>query len=638
MRKLQSIFALFLFLGACAPELDTVLPDEPAVPEGVISVVCEGDTALRFEWQAVEGAAEYSYVLRDRENNLVDAGKTTGLYMDFCDLNVGYAYTFAVKAVNSAAESAFSAFVQGICGGELREPYGSFGLELYSLDGDIQIDTLTVLASSTDGVEYSTGFKNVALNSEPQRFPLRYLTEGQYSDIRYKIRYSRTSEEETVTEEYEMDVTSSISVVCDTIIAYSAPVLALDQDDLYSVWLHGEDITIAGQTVNRGMYPKAQLKTMSEITWNYLASAFDHAENGGILFIENSSKAHKATAANRTIGKDRIIIGRYRNEHQPIFRINGDKAYMWTFEGSVMMKNITLSSFRTSRPLFAGKDGGTHGASQFYFDDCTLTNTATNYGIFSENTATWAVPSSMRFDNCILRSNAEFFSAAGKGTGSTTAESASMVSMQNLKSLVFNNCVFAPATVADADNTNGEFISSKTVSRMAKNGALVALYNINHYFDDLDITCCDCTFYDMGASNANRGVIDVTTVGDVKIERSVFYNSAIAQKTLLCNAVKMCPSASLKVVSSFYQNPSVSQGMAGGSATNLKGSPADATRYSVSFNAKSGMFADPQPQNHYFPRSLDFTDAGATYDTKYWIVPTPEQQPEDQPSEENPQL
>ena len=64
MRKLQSIFALFLFLGACAPELDTVLPDQPAVTEGVTSVVCEDDTSLRFEWQAVVGATEYSYVLR----------------------------------------------------------------------------------------------------------------------------------------------------------------------------------------------------------------------------------------------------------------------------------------------------------------------------------------------------------------------------------------------------------------------------------------------------------------------------------------------------------------------------------------------------------------------------------------------
>ena len=125
----------------------------------------------------------------------------------------------------------------------------------------------------------------------------------------------------------------------------------------------------------------------------------------------------------------------------------------------------------------------------------------------------------------------------------------------------------------------------------------------------------------MGASSASRGLIDVTTVGDVVIDRTVVYNSAIAYKTYLLNPVKMCTSASLKVTSSNYENPSGSQGMAGGAAGNIKGSPAEDSRYSVSFSAKSGMFGTAQPNLHYFPTVTSVTSSGASYATKYWIVP-----------------
>ena len=125
----------------------------------------------------------------------------------------------------------------------------------------------------------------------------------------------------------------------------------------------------------------------------------------------------------------------------------------------------------------------------------------------------------------------------------------------------------------------------------------------------------------MGASSANRGLIDVTTVGDVVIDHTVVYNSAIAYKTYLLNPVKMCPSASLTVTTSFYHKPQDAQDMAGGSATNIKGSSADASRYSVSFSAMSDMFGTPEPNKHYFPALIN--NAGASYDTKYWIVPTP---------------
>ena len=392
-------------------------------------------------------------------------------------------------------------------------------------------------------------------------------------------------------------------------------------DDFYGQYNAGLDLTICGNIINKKTHPKAQMKAMADISWDFLASAYNDEVNGGILFIDNSTSVYKASSSSRTIGEDRIIIGRYKNATQPILRINKNEAYSWVLYGKVMMKNITLSSYQTKRSLITGKENGTQGYSQFYFEDCTLTNTSTTAGIFNENDASWAVPSSMRFDNCILRANAEFISADGKGTGSATAESDKMVAMQNLKKLEFNNCVFAPATVTSSDNTNGRFTNSTTVTRLAKNGAIVALYNINHSFDDLDITLNYCTIYDMGASSADRGLIDITSVGDVVIDRTVVYNSAIPFKTYLLKPTKVCKSASLKVTSSNYENPEDSKGMAGGVASYIKGDPADESRYSVSFSAKSGMFGTAQPSLHYFPTVTTVTSSGASYDTKYWITP-----------------
>ena len=616
MRKFILIFVSALMFAACAPELETVVPDAPAVPEGLTEVPCGDVSSMRFEWQAADGATEYSYILRDRLGNVIDAGKTAGLYAEFTSLNTGYSYSFAVKAVNGGAESDFCAPVEGICGGEPRDPYGTLALDLYSLDGDIQIDTMTIIVKDASEQDITTGFKNVSLGQTPEKFYVKYLTEGDYTDIRYEIKYTRTSGENVLEEEYVMDVTTVMSVLCDTIVTCSAPVLALDRNDLYSVWLHGEDITIAGQVVNRASYPKAQLKTMSDISWDFLGSALDHPENGGVLFIENSERAYKATAASRTIGKDRIIIGRYRNEHQPIFKINGTGTYVWTLDGKVMMKNINLCSYQTSRCLFLGKSGAAHGASEFYFEDCTLTNTNTSYGIFIELNASCAVPKSMRFDNCILRANAAFFGASGrKNNAAATEENAYFASMQNLKSLTFNDCVFAPATLASGQTD----VFADAVTRLAVKGVLVALYHNNYRFDDLDISFSHCSSYDLAPSTGAVGMVDVTSVRNLNFDHCMFYNSGTIANMWLSNTVLKCIGATY-TVSATYSNKIGSNMLKYGPKSNFT---ADGGTVSASITEQNDLFGTCEPAKHYFPKSETFTNqAGASYDTKYWIVPS----------------
>lgn len=392
-------------------------------------------------------------------------------------------------------------------------------------------------------------------------------------------------------------------------------------DDFYGQYNAGLDITICGNVINRRTYPKAQVKTMAELTWDFLKSPFDDEANGGILFIDNSATAYKATAATREIGKDRIIIGRYRNANQPEFKINSANSYRWFFDGKVMMRNVTLSSFNTKMPLFTGEEGATHGVSEFFFEDCTLTNTNASYGIFTETSANFAVPKSMRFDNCILRANASFFSCSDRHTEDKYVGviSAYFESMQNLKSLTFNECVFAPATLA----TGKTDVFADSVTRLTKKGVIVAMYHPNYKFDDLDISFSRCSSYDLGPGSSSQGLIDVTTFHSVTVENCMFWHSAAVSTMYLTNVLQNCTGAYYDVKAA-YSNKVGDYIMSYGPKSKFT---ANGGTCVATVTSQDDLFGTCEPAKHYFPKSPTFTMvAGADYGKKYWIVPSSQQQ------------
>ena len=397
-------------------------------------------------------------------------------------------------------------------------------------------------------------------------------------------------------------------------------------DDFYGQYNAGLDLTICGNVINKKTHPKAQVKTMGEITWPFLAKPYSDEIDGGILLIDNSGNAYKATAATRPIGKDRIIIGRYRNANQPIFKINSANSYMWTLDGRVMLKNITLSSFQTTRCLFLGVSGAAHGVSEFYFEDCTLTNTNTSYGIFTELDASCAVPKSMRFDNCILRANTAFFGVSGRKTSAETTETNDYFqSMQHLKSLTFNDCVFAPATLAEGSKED----FAESVTPLNKMGVLAAMYHPNYKFDELEISYVDCSFYEVGPDQSQAPMVYPTTLKRLHLEYCVFSYSAWVSNAYLLKVLAKCPEGASYSGKAVYTNTnSNSRKLAVGPATELKNFAIDRSLQITSIANETELFGECEPAKHYFPVSkewastLTVNSVGASYDTKYWVVPT----------------
>ena len=627
--KLKYLISALLIVAACDDfKQENLLPQEPSVPTEVVAVPSEDEFTLNFQWPAAEGAVEYAYVLKDRYGDIVDYGKTSETSVSMTDLSKGYKYTFEVKAVNGAAESAFSQPTVAVPGGVELQPYGTFALELYSMDGDVQVDTLTVFAQDAQSNVFKAGFKDFALTDQTRKFRLLYLTEGEYSNISFEIKYTKDGQ----ICEYTMPVDGTVNVVCDQTASLSAPVLAYDEDDFYSVWYHGRDITIAGQTVNRATCPKAQLKTMSALTWDELAKPYDDAKEGGILFLDNDPavQTYKATTSNRTIGENKIIIGRYRNAAQPLFRYTVDGNYAWAMSGTVMIKNVNFSLFQSKpgRPLIIGTTNYGDGKSEFYFDDCTLISVG-GKGIFACNASTWSVPKTMRFDNCILRADASFFNTS-ESNPTATLPSAVFNKMAALENLTFNGCVFAPVSSSNTANAKLD----EQVSTLNSDGVLVNLCRPNHKLDNLNVSFRYCSFYELGPATPQYAMVYLTTMKSLNVEQSVFYSSAWAKNAYLLKILENCPEGATYSGSAVYTNSINNdnrQYLAVGASSAFTGFGITRT-LTITNKGTVALFGDAEPLKHYFPKAIDFTDdAGASYDTKYWIVPT--SQPSEEPTQ-----
>jgi len=396
-------------------------------------------------------------------------------------------------------------------------------------------------------------------------------------------------------------------------------------DDFYGQYNAGLDLTICGNVINKKTHPKAQLVS-AKLTGNTLLN--QSLEESGILFFDTTSETAMRTAAGTvTLGQDKIMIGRYRNSAQAVFRINKDGAYSFELKGKVMLKNITMSSFRTTRPLFIGASGVENGSSEFYFEDCTLTAHG-GKGIYANSSSSWTVPKSMMFENCILRADAVFFGSADakETTDGSFTTTATLANMQVLENVGFNNCVFAPM----ASSNPASAVVDETVSALNKNGVLFGLYRKDNPFPNLNISFDYCSFYELGPAMAQYGMVFLENLKSLTFDHCLFSNSAWIKNAYLLKLMVACPEGATYTGVATYSNVNSSTNkLSQGSNSTIKGFGVKMS-FTLNGAGTDSVFGECEPAKHYFPVSEPFVESlstvsrlGASYDTKYWIVPTP---------------
>ena len=399
-------------------------------------------------------------------------------------------------------------------------------------------------------------------------------------------------------------------------------------DDFYGQYNAGLDLTICGNVINKKTHPKSKLIT-AKMTGN--TDLETSLADGGILFLDSSEltadPTMRSAGSSVTLGLDKIIIGRYRNAYQPILRVNSEGAYSFELKGKVMLKNITMSGFRTTRPLFIGASGVTNGTSEFYFEDCTLTAHG-GKGIYANSTSSSTVPKSMRFDNCILRADASFFTSgdAKDNTGGSFTTATTLANMKVLENLEFNNCVFAPMASSQPQNA----VFDNSVSPLNKNGVLVGLYRKDNQFPNLNISFSYCSFYELGPATSQYGMIFLENLKSLTFDHCLFSNSAWVSNAYLLKLMVKCPTGATYTGTATYSNlNSNNRKLSQGSNSTIGGFDVTMS-FTLNSAGTNSVFGTCEPAKHYFPVSEEFVNSlasisrlGASYDTKYWIVPTP---------------
>ena len=111
MRKELTLMALFaLILAACGGKEDpVVVPDTPKAPSAPANVKLHKatETSLQFQWDAVEGAASYSWELQ-KDGAKVKEGTAGTRNATVTELTKATNYRFGVKAVNAGGSSSMT--------------------------------------------------------------------------------------------------------------------------------------------------------------------------------------------------------------------------------------------------------------------------------------------------------------------------------------------------------------------------------------------------------------------------------------------------------------------------------------------------------------------------------------------------
>lgn len=382
--------------------------------------------------------------------------------------------------------------------------------------------------------------------------------------------------------------------------------IKIDENDNYYLYMTSS-VDIAGDKISWGEYGDPDMYATKNLNYKY----FGTAEK--IMFIDNADEANSSWsyASILPVAPGKIVIGRYADKKQATIKFADTKMLRLggTVGGDVWIKNIRVETNSATYGVLQGAqpDGGASGIDGLYnwkFDACTFINSAA--GLYRYNLASYSVPKSIVLENCIIRCNGPLF---GVGKNATAKD---LPNIKKLEKIKMNDCVVAP------------FSASATVPRLEANGIVVNLGNNSdntYNTDNLVVEITKSSFYDMGAANANRGLIDVQTIGTVYMKYDVFMHSS-GIKSYAAYANQACTASGKMDLSASYTNNTALQ--SGGNKGNLapegSGRSWNAT---VSAANQTFLMDEIDALNDYFPVEVisggKTMTGGASYTTKPWV-------------------
>ena len=162
-----------------------------------------------------------------------------------------------------------------------------------------------------------------------------------------------------------------------------------------------------------------------------------------------------------------------------------------------------------------------------------------------------------------------------------------------------------------------------------KNGVLFGLYRKDNTFPNLNISFDYCSFYELGPATAQYGMVFLENLKSLTFDHCLFSNSAWIKNAYLLKLMVNCPTGATYTGVATYSNVnSNTNKLSQGSNSTIKGFGVTMS-FTLNGAGTDSVFGECEPAKHYFPVSEPFVESlptvsrlGASYDTKYWIVPT----------------
>ncbi len=248
--------------------------------------------------------------------------------------------------------------------------------------------------SPTVTAEYADGLPTAVSTEKGNTYTVWYVTLPVQKAIGTKLTVTAQSATKKVTREISLpkDMQLTAGIINDIAINITGDGYIeedlVDENDYWSIYNAGQDITAGGLTINNSEYPYATLLSGDQVTQTNL-------QQGGLIFVDGdlTSTGH-LKLANGT-----IIIGRYKDKQPSISMTSSHAIYL--DNGDIILKNLNIGGTSTASRLLVMSSSSASTSDYAVVEDCNITAPKTVCG-YASGTPSYVIKN-LSFINCIIK-------------------------------------------------------------------------------------------------------------------------------------------------------------------------------------------------------------------------------------------